>query len=98
MFSNFTFFFSWNNGENHIIFNMVRNNEFLTSVNFGKALLLASGLDTFSYRPFFDIALPMYSPSILDDNFSEHSYSTRYFLNNIDIEQLLKLKKKCVKS
>lgn len=68
------FYFSWENGENHIIFNMIAGSppEFNTVIdlNTGRALIAGAGFDSWTYRTSFDISLPLYSPDAIsnDDN------------------------------
>ncbi|XP_026466226.1 exostosin-2-like [Ctenocephalides felis] len=55
----------WNDGENHLIFNMVPGSspEYNTVLDLpiGKALVAGAGFDTWAYRSGFDISLPVYS-------------------------------------
>ncbi|KAL4709682.1 hypothetical protein ACJJTC_007413 [Scirpophaga incertulas] len=55
----------WNNGENHLIFNMLPgkppNYETVVTLNTGKAIIAGGGFDTWSFRYGFDISIPVYS-------------------------------------
>ncbi|XP_055534756.1 exostosin-2 [Wyeomyia smithii] len=59
----------WENGENHILFNFIAGStpdyNTVLDVNTDRAMILGSGFDTWTYRPGFDLVMPMYS-SILD--------------------------------
>ncbi|XP_050348603.1 exostosin-2 [Nymphalis io] len=56
----------WNNGENHLIFNMVAgvapNYNTVINLNTSKAIIAGAGFDTWTFRYGFDISLPLYSP------------------------------------
>ncbi|XP_061714154.1 exostosin-2 [Cydia pomonella] len=55
----------WNNGENHLVFNMLPgsapNYETVLDLNTGKAIIAGAGFDTWSFRYGFDVAIPVYS-------------------------------------
>lgn len=53
-------FFSWDNGENHILFNIVPpdNNGGIESLNTDRAIIAGASFDSWSYRTGFDVALP----------------------------------------
>ncbi|XP_055602895.1 exostosin-2 [Uranotaenia lowii] len=55
----------WENGENHLLFNFIAgvNPDYNTviDVNTDRAMILGSGFDSWTYRPGFDLVLPMYS-------------------------------------
>ncbi|XP_045769898.1 exostosin-2 [Maniola jurtina] len=55
----------WNNGENHLIFNMVAgvapNYNTVVDLNTSKAIIAGAGFDTWTFRYGFDISLPLYS-------------------------------------
>ncbi|CAH1373650.1 hypothetical protein MTP99_015021 [Tenebrio molitor] len=56
----------WNNGENHLIFNMVSGTapDFspLIELETGKALIAGADFDRYSFRINFDVSIPLYSP------------------------------------
>lgn len=56
----------WNNGTNHLIFNMISGVAplYLSTLDFahGKAMLTGSGFTQRSYRRTFDIAIPLFNP------------------------------------
>ncbi|XP_029671569.1 exostosin-2 isoform X3 [Formica exsecta] len=66
----------WNRGENHLIFNMVPGSvpDYNTVINVpvGRAMIAGAGMSSLTYRPGFDISLPVYSPLInnLKTNYS----------------------------
>lgn len=72
--------FSWNNGENHLIFNMVPGSvpdyNTILDVPVGKAMIAGAGMSSLTYRLGFDISLPVYSPLIT--NLKPNINSTRY--------------------
>ncbi|KPJ16108.1 Exostosin-2 [Papilio machaon] len=55
----------WNNGENHLIFNMLPggapNYETVVDLNTSKAIIAGSGFNTWTFRYGFDISIPLYS-------------------------------------
>ncbi|XP_050519723.1 exostosin-2 [Daktulosphaira vitifoliae] len=55
----------WNEGLNHIIFNMVPANapesKTLSDLSIGKAIVAGFGFNTWTYRPSFDISIGIYS-------------------------------------
>ncbi|KAH1028394.1 exostosin-2 isoform X1 [Dendroctonus ponderosae] len=57
---------SWSNGENHIIFNMISgkapNFYPVLDLQLGSAMIAGAGFHTHSFRPKFDIAIPVFSP------------------------------------
>lgn len=59
---------SWNKGENHLIFNMVPGSvpDYSTvfDVPVERAIIAGAGLSSLTYRPGFDISLPVYSPLV----------------------------------
>ncbi|KAL5286105.1 EXT2 family protein [Megaselia abdita] len=58
----------WENGENHLIFNLLsgQSPEFnrVLEVNTDKALIAGGGFDSWTYREGFDISLPIWSPLV----------------------------------
>lgn len=65
MLNNLKSFFSWNNGENHLIFNLLPgsapNYNTVVDLNTGKAIVAGAGFDTWTFRYGFDISMPIYS-------------------------------------
>lgn len=59
-------FFSWKDGENHLIFNMLSgeapNYSPVIELNMGKAMVAGADFDTYSYRLGYDVAIPIFSP------------------------------------
>lgn len=59
-------FFSWRDGENHLIFSMIAgeapNFSSVIEVNTGKAIIAGADLDSYTYRMGFDVKIPVYSP------------------------------------
>ncbi|XP_076544829.1 exostosin glycosyltransferase sotv isoform X1 [Osmia lignaria lignaria] len=72
----------WNNGENHLIFNMVPGSvpdyNTIIDVPIGKAMIAGAGMSSLTYRSGFDISLPVYSPLI--NNFKPNVNNTRQWL------------------
>lgn len=66
----------WNRGENHLIFNMVPGSvpdyNTVIDVPVGRAMIAGAGMSSLTYRPGFDISLPVYSPLVnnLKTNYS----------------------------
>lgn len=62
----------WDRGENHLIFNMLPgssptyNN--ILDVNIDNAIVLGGGFDSWTYRPGFDVPIPVWSPLIQKSN------------------------------
>ncbi|XP_076750112.1 exostosin glycosyltransferase sotv [Xylocopa sonorina] len=58
----------WNNGENHLIFNMIPGSvpdyKTLIDVPVGKAMIAGAGMSSLTHRFGFDISLPVYSPLV----------------------------------
>lgn len=58
-------FNSWNNGENHLIFNMLPgqppNYNTVLDLDTGKAIIAGTGFSTWTFRYGFDISIPVYS-------------------------------------
>lgn len=69
--SNICICFSWENGENHLLFNMVPGvaPDFNTSldVQTDLAMVAGSGFDTWTYRNGFDMSIPFYNPTLVAD-------------------------------
>ncbi|CAH1799396.1 unnamed protein product [Owenia fusiformis] len=68
----------WNNGTNHLLFNMLPGNmpDYNTTldVHRGLALLAGGGFSTWSYRRNFDVPIPVYNPMISHIDLPEISY------------------------
>ncbi|XP_011872758.1 PREDICTED: exostosin-2 isoform X2 [Vollenhovia emeryi] len=58
----------WNKGENHLIFNMVPGSapdyNTVLDVPVGRAMVAGAGMSSLTYRPSFDVSLPIYSPLV----------------------------------
>lgn len=69
------FFYSWRDGENHLLFNMIAgeapNYSSVIDLFIGKAMIAGADFNTFSYRVGYDISIPLFSPlakqGILED-------------------------------
>ncbi|XP_066901617.1 exostosin-2 [Halyomorpha halys] len=72
----------WNNGENHIIFNMIPGSapEYNTVVDLalGNAIVAGAGFDSWSYRIGFDISLPVFSP--VASTLKDASYTRKWLV------------------
>lgn len=70
----FVFLYSWENGENHLLFNMMPGAapDFNTvmDINTDRAIIAGSGFDTWTYRSGFDLSIPFYNPILYDLNFT----------------------------
>ncbi|XP_052872324.1 exostosin-2 [Anopheles cruzii] len=55
----------WENGENHLLFNFLAGSKpdysTVLDVNTDRAMILGAGFDSWTYRPDFDLPIPMYS-------------------------------------
>lgn len=71
--------FSWNGGQNHLIFNMVPGTapdyKTVVDLSIGKAMVAGVGFDSWTYRSSFDISIAIYSDlAVLLNN----NYTFRY--------------------
>lgn len=61
---------SWENGDNHLLFNMVSGSRphYNTSldVRTDRALIAGAGFDTWTYRHGYDLSIPFYKPGLSD--------------------------------
>ena len=73
----------WNNGTNHLIFNMITAAapNYVPALNFahGKAVVTGSGFTQRSYRRTFDISVPMFNPHQSDEDFKHCNNPNRQF-------------------
>lgn len=71
--------FSWNDGQNHLIFNMVPGTapDFKTVVDLsiGKSMVAGAGFDSWTYRSSFDISIAIYSNLAISLN---NNYTFKY--------------------
>lgn len=51
-------FFSWENGENHVLFNIVPPEAGIENLNTDRAMIAGADFDSWTYRTGFDIVLP----------------------------------------
>lgn len=72
----------WNDGENHLLFNMIPGDVPLFStvmdLNVGKAVIAGAGFDTWSFRAGFDVSLPVFSPLSKLVAEADDKYNIRY--------------------
>lgn len=74
----------WNNGRNHLLFNMLPGESpdysTVTDVKTAEAIIAGAGFNTQTYRYGFDFSIPFYSPLL--ENYKVKSYSIKknYFL------------------
>ncbi|ETN63850.1 exostosin-2 [Anopheles darlingi] len=58
----------WENGENHLLFNFIAGSKpdysTVLNVNTDRAMILGAGFDSWTYRPDFDLPIPMYSAAL----------------------------------
>ncbi|XP_076078732.1 exostosin-2-like isoform X1 [Mytilus galloprovincialis] len=68
----------WNNGNNHLLFNMLPGSSpdysTVLEVDTGKAVIAGGGFSTWSYRRTFDVSIPIYNPLIQLDKMPQKSY------------------------
>ncbi|KAG4078176.1 hypothetical protein HA402_002228 [Bradysia odoriphaga] len=74
----------WDNGENHLLFNMVPGTspEYSTimDVNTDRALIAGAGFDTWTYRSGFDLSIPFYSLASENVKFTQTTNNRPHFL------------------
>ncbi|KAJ6637227.1 Exostosin-2 [Pseudolycoriella hygida] len=74
----------WENGENHLLFNMVPgispDYNTVMDVNTDRALIAGAGFDTWTYRSGFDLSIPFYNPILANLKFKENSKKRQFFL------------------
>lgn len=72
------FYLSWENGENHILFNMIQNDkqEFSTA----NAIVASAHHQRLNYRTGFDFSIPFYSPNLYDYKHSKIRMEKHYLL------------------
>nr|CAG4635959.1 EOG090X01LY [Eubosmina coregoni] len=56
----------WNEGKNHLIFNILPGSEPVLEVDVGYAMVTSGGFSNKYYRPNFDVSIPVYSPVAAD--------------------------------
>ncbi|KYN07271.1 Exostosin-2 [Cyphomyrmex costatus] len=92
----------WNKGENHLIFNMVPGTvpdyNTIIDVPVGRAIIAGAGMSSLTYRPSFDISLPIYSP-LVNNLKTNHSnmriwlvISSQININNAFEQDLMEIK------
>ncbi|XP_043269828.1 exostosin-2 [Venturia canescens] len=82
----------WNNGENHLIFNMIPGSvpEYHTVIeaSLGKAMIAGAGSSSLTHRTGFDISIPVYSSLMMDSRKSTfHSRTWLVVLSQININE-----------
>ena len=59
---------SWENGENHLIFNFLPGTRpdysTVLDVNTDRAIIVGAGFDSWTYRTEFDVSVPVYSAAL----------------------------------
>ncbi|XP_067013455.2 exostosin-2 [Anabrus simplex] len=57
----------WSEGENHLVFNMIPGSvpdySTVVELSLGRAIVAGAGFSSWTYRPGFDVSLPVYSPT-----------------------------------
>lgn len=51
--------FSWENGENHLLFNMVPRANGITELKTDRAMIAGADFDSWTYRTGFDFVIPL---------------------------------------
>ncbi|XP_048767289.2 exostosin-2-like [Ostrea edulis] len=73
----YTLFNWWNDGANHLIFNMLPgelpNYKTILEADTGKAVIAGGGFSTWSYRRGFDVSIPVFNPNLQNVNFKHKS-------------------------
>lgn len=68
----------WNDGSNHLLFNMLPGNapdySTVLEVDTGKAVVAGGGFSTWSYRRTFDVSIPVFNPLIVPEDLPHKSY------------------------
>ncbi len=71
-------YFRWNDGTNHLLFNMLPGStpDYNTSLDVyhDKAIVVGGGYSRWSYRYNYDIAIPVYNPLVAEMKLPEKSY------------------------
>ena len=71
-------FYRWNDGSNHLLFNMLPGNapdySTVLEVDTGKAVVAGGGFSTWSYRRTFDVSIPVFNPLIVPEDLPHKSY------------------------
>ncbi|XP_060660677.1 exostosin-2 [Drosophila nasuta] len=79
----------WDRGENHLIFNMLPGNaptyNTILDVNVDNAIVLGGGFDTWTYRPGFDVSIPVWSPLLQQ---AEAAHATTHRKHLLIVAQL----------
>ncbi|EEZ99036.1 exostosin-2 [Tribolium castaneum] len=89
----------WNDGENHLIFNMIAGNapDFSPVVDLatGKALIAGADFNKYSFRTNFDVSIPLFSPIARpgDINHRRRSWLVTSSQLNLDVNYLGVLQK-----
>lgn len=76
--------FSWNNGENHLILNFLTGKHAsVINLNTGNAIIAGAGFDSWTFRPNFDISLPVFVPmkNLSSENYERYAYSYNTSVN-----------------
>ena len=64
----FVFFLRWNNGTNHLLFNMLPGGPMdystILDVKTDKAVIAGGGFSKWTYRETYDVAIPVYNPLV----------------------------------
>ncbi|XP_046616513.1 exostosin-2 [Neodiprion virginianus] len=72
----------WNDGENHLIFNMIPGSvpDYNTVIDIpvSKAMIAGAGFSSLTYRAGFDVSLPVYSPHL--ENYKRQAQNRRNWL------------------
>lgn len=64
---------SWENGENHLLFNIVPNEKTIVDLNSDRAMIAGADFDSWTYRTGFDFAIPFLGFN--KTSFQENSFS-----------------------
>lgn len=75
--SKFSLEFSWDNGENHILFNVVPPDTGIETINTDRAIIAGADFNSWTYRTGFDVVLPFLG-YIRDENMKSLSKIRKY--------------------
>ncbi|KAL0275447.1 UNVERIFIED_CONTAM: hypothetical protein PYX00_003286 [Menopon gallinae] len=79
----------WRGGENHLIWNFIPGSppdyNTVIDLNIGKALVAGAGFSSWTYRPGFDVSLPVFSPLAAELNRIDHSFERKWFVVNAQV-------------
>lgn len=76
IFFKYCFCFSWDNGENHLLFNVLPRENGITELKTDHAMIAGADFDAWSYRTGFDFSIPFLGFD-RDDSMISNLYNER---------------------